>query len=310
MTTQADRPRFVRLSAIALALVFCHPDSAPAQTTHDVQVGDNFFSPANLTIEVGDTVRWTNAAGGIPHDVTEVNFAWASVTASSFVFERTFNSVEEVDYFCKVHPATMGGSVSVIQGAGGVADLSLEHVDALDGTYAPGDLLQIDVEVQNLGDGDAEGFTVNFFASTDDTVTEDDTPIGSENRSALAAGMSDLFVSTPALPENLEDGTYYIGAFTILDDSNDNNTGNMDNTPITVETAMATVDFNAGFNDAWRNPEKLGGQGVFMVFFPVIKFIFLSWFTYDLIQPDAMSPLRLAIRDTDGTPHSDPTRET
>jgi hypothetical protein len=47
-----------------------------------------------------------------------------------------------------------------------------------------------------------------------------------------------------------------------------------------------TVDINAGFNDAWRNPIKKGKQGVFVVVFPVIKFIFMSWFTYDLEQPE------------------------
>ncbi len=48
----------------------------------------------------------------------------------------------------------------------------------------------------------------------------------------------------------------------------------------------ANVTFNAGFNDAWRNEIKKGGQGVFLVVFPVVKMIFMSWFTYDLAQPD------------------------
>jgi formylglycine-generating enzyme required for sulfatase activity len=48
---------------------------------------------------------------------------------------------------------------------------------------------------------------------------------------------------------------------------------------------MPSVTINAGFNDAWRNPIKKGGQGVFVVVFPVIKYIFMSWFTYDLELP-------------------------
>jgi hypothetical protein len=43
---------------------------------------------------------------------------------------------------------------------------------------------------------------------------------------------------------------------------------------------------NPGFNDAWRNPEKLGGQGVFIVVLQELGFIFMSWFTYDLGPPD------------------------
>lgn len=100
------------------------PVTVWAQTTHDVTVGDNFFSPSDLTIEVGDTVRWTNAAGGLPHDVTADDGSFASPTMSSFVFERTFNSVEEVLYHCTVHSApggsAMNGRVNVVQGSGGV----------------------------------------------------------------------------------------------------------------------------------------------------------------------------------------------
>jgi plastocyanin len=102
--------------------LFTLPLSLWAQTTHDVTVGDNFFSPSSLTIEVGDTVRWTNAAGGAPHDVTADDFSWASATQSQFIFSRQFNSVEEVLYHCTVHASpggnSMNGSISVVDGGG------------------------------------------------------------------------------------------------------------------------------------------------------------------------------------------------
>ena len=34
-----------------------------AATNHQVQVGSNFFSPAVLSISVGDTVTWTQVSG-------------------------------------------------------------------------------------------------------------------------------------------------------------------------------------------------------------------------------------------------------
>jgi DNA-binding beta-propeller fold protein YncE len=49
---------------------------------------------------------------------------------------------------------------------------------------------------------------------------------------------------------------------------------------------MDGTDINAGFNDAWRNPEKKGGQGIFAVVFPIIKHVFMAWFTYDTVLPD------------------------
>ena len=92
----------IRSRLIALTIFCLAPLSAQA-ATHDVMVGNNFFSPNDLTIQVGDTVRWTNMAGF--HDVTADDFSWASPTSSSFVFERTFNTVEEVLYHCTVHSA-------------------------------------------------------------------------------------------------------------------------------------------------------------------------------------------------------------
>jgi len=61
----------LRAGVVLAALSLASP--LMAQTTHTVTVGDNFFSPANLTIQAGDTVRWVNAGGGNPHNVTQNN---------------------------------------------------------------------------------------------------------------------------------------------------------------------------------------------------------------------------------------------
>ena len=94
------------LPSISSALLSCllFPVLASAET-HIVTVGDNFFSPNDLTIQVGDTVRWENAAGGAPHDVTADDFSFASPLAASFTYDRVFNSAEEVLYHCTVHSA-------------------------------------------------------------------------------------------------------------------------------------------------------------------------------------------------------------
>ena len=106
---------------IALALLLT--GSAAVAAVHDVTVGNNFFSPNDLTIEVGDSVRWTNNSGF--HDVTADDFSWMSETSSSFVYERTFNSVEEVLYHCTVHSSPglninnfMNGRIQVIESGG------------------------------------------------------------------------------------------------------------------------------------------------------------------------------------------------
>ena len=92
--------------------------------TFDVAISNFKFTPNNLEINVGDTVRWTNTQGF--HDVTEDNNAFSSGAASSspFVFEHTFNSVQEVLYYCTIHSTpgrdinlNMNGRINVTQAA-------------------------------------------------------------------------------------------------------------------------------------------------------------------------------------------------
>jgi plastocyanin len=85
--------------------------------THDVTVGDNFFNPSDLTINVGDTVRWTYS-GSMIHDVTADDLSWSSPRSSSIDYQRTFNTVEEVLYHCTVHSSPgrnlMNGRINVV----------------------------------------------------------------------------------------------------------------------------------------------------------------------------------------------------
>jgi plastocyanin len=111
------RPGFTGWLLLIGAITYCGVATA---ATHDVLVGNNFFSPNDLTIEVGDTVRWTNSSGF--HDVTADDGSWASETSSSFVYSRTFNSVEEILYYCTVHSSpgrdintSMNGRINVIE---------------------------------------------------------------------------------------------------------------------------------------------------------------------------------------------------
>ncbi len=94
----------VKLSSIPLAALWLagFPVLVAAEII-DVSVIDNRFSPNDITIKVGDTVRWTNADGGAPHTVTADDSSFTSVTASSFTFEETFDSVDEILYHCTVH---------------------------------------------------------------------------------------------------------------------------------------------------------------------------------------------------------------
>ena len=92
-------PGMRNLTCVLAASIAC---SGPAfAETHDVTVRNFRFEPNDLTIQAGDTVRWTNVEGF--HDVTEDSFAWASESGIGWVFELTFETTGEILYHCTVH---------------------------------------------------------------------------------------------------------------------------------------------------------------------------------------------------------------
>jgi PKD repeat protein len=122
--------------AMTLALCLCLPRMVGAET-HNVSISGLRFSPNDLTIVVGDTVRWTN--GGGTHDVSADDGSWGSTTGSNWVYERTFNTVAEVLYYCSVHSQpgrnidnSMNGRVNVVEQYGNeppVADFTSSCID-------------------------------------------------------------------------------------------------------------------------------------------------------------------------------------
>ena len=84
-----------------------------AQDATNVITIDNFtFSPKELTIAVGTTVKWVNH-DDIPHTIVEKKTTFRSKaldTDDSYSF--TFTSAGTFDYFCGLHPH-MAGQVIV-----------------------------------------------------------------------------------------------------------------------------------------------------------------------------------------------------
>ena len=111
-------------------------------------------------------------------------------------------------------------------------DLAVQSVDATNGSYAPGDLISIDIAIQNIGNADSGGFTVTFYASTDSTINYSDFEIGSSARSALAASQMSNFTVNASFSNSIADGNYFIGAAIWPNEApNANNTG-VDNTTV------------------------------------------------------------------------------
>lgn len=98
-----------------------------------VAVSSNVFTPAVLTIKVGETVKWENQGGfhnvNGSQDVYPDNpesFTSGSPSSSAWVYEYTFNTVGEYDYQCDPHVGF--GMVGKIIVESGITELPLTAI--------------------------------------------------------------------------------------------------------------------------------------------------------------------------------------
>jgi hypothetical protein len=90
-----------------------NPQVAPASNA-SVSIGSFFFSPSDVSINVGDTVTW-NWVGG-SHSTTSDAGAWDSSVMSSGSFQMAFGNSGSFPYHCTPHSSFMRGSVTVLGG--------------------------------------------------------------------------------------------------------------------------------------------------------------------------------------------------
>jgi len=89
------------LFALMLFSYGCSGGPRTTAKTYVVEIKDMQFQPAQLTVNKGDTVVWINK-DIVPHDVTEVNKAWASPLLKS---EESWQKVitKSESYYCSIH---------------------------------------------------------------------------------------------------------------------------------------------------------------------------------------------------------------
>ncbi|MEQ8767718.1 MAG: plastocyanin/azurin family copper-binding protein [Planctomycetota bacterium] len=112
-----------RTIPLVAALVIAFAGLASAQTTHVVQVFNNFYTPQTVNIQVGDSVRWEWKAG--VHTITNGVSSLCpnagaifdgSVSSGLPTFTFTFNESGKYDYFCRPHELL--GMVGVVNVSG------------------------------------------------------------------------------------------------------------------------------------------------------------------------------------------------
>ena len=104
------------VAAVAVATVsLAAAGGARAGTTHAVDIANFAFSPQTLTIQVGDTVTWTNR-DDVQHSATSTTGAFDSgLRPQGQSYSFTFTEPGTYDYLCTPHP-TMTGQI-VVQAA-------------------------------------------------------------------------------------------------------------------------------------------------------------------------------------------------
>jgi PKD repeat protein len=244
----------------AAILMILFPNLARAET-HEVTVGDNFFSPNDLTINVGDTVRWSYD-GSRNHDVTADDLSWGSVTSSSFTYERTFDTAGEVLYHCTVH-SSPGLDINTFQNG----------------------RIEVVGTVENLSPTSGFSFgCTDLDCSFTDQSTDSDGTI-----SAWSWDFGDGAMSATQNPGHAyaAAGTYVV-SLTVTDDDGAQDTSNQSVTvsspPPPPPPEPDPVVINVGMMDAWFDPAT-AGQGFLITVWPDIEFMFLAWFTFDTERP-------------------------
>ena len=103
----------------ALAALLAFPAVAAADATVQTMDATNTFSPAEVTVKVGEKVTWNFSA--MPHNVKNNSTNWGIETkylVAPQIASNTFTTPGEYLFLCQLHGTTMTGKVTVLDEAG------------------------------------------------------------------------------------------------------------------------------------------------------------------------------------------------
>jgi len=100
------------VSIFSLIIILFLSGSSFSQTTHDVTVQNFSFSPGELTITVGDAVRWTNILGHHNVKADDNSFTSGPAADAPWEFTHTFTTAGLNPYYCEPHGGPGGQNMS------------------------------------------------------------------------------------------------------------------------------------------------------------------------------------------------------
>jgi len=100
-------------AALALLALVAAPTGArfpvsPVIAAPAVDTGENYYSPAALTISAGETVTWTNSGSEV-HTVTADDYSWGTEDLEpGQSYSYTFTTPGTYTYSCLLHDGQTG----------------------------------------------------------------------------------------------------------------------------------------------------------------------------------------------------------
>jgi plastocyanin len=110
------RAALLEAGLLAVLIAGTFGGGAAQAAEHPVTVSSNVFAPADLTVAVGDTVRWTNTGGS--HNVKFDDGSFEDppmVSAMLWSTTRAFSAAGEFGYICELHGPPNGDMAGIIR---------------------------------------------------------------------------------------------------------------------------------------------------------------------------------------------------
>ena len=96
-----------------LLLQFLLTISLYAQKTYIIETTEMTFKPANLTVNIGDTVKWINTSKGLHNVIADdESFSSGDPSMEEWTFVNVFLKKGNNPYYCSIHGSKGGFGMS------------------------------------------------------------------------------------------------------------------------------------------------------------------------------------------------------
>jgi plastocyanin len=110
------RVGLLRAASVAVLVASAFGGGAAQAAEYPVGVSSNVFAPADLTVAVGDTVRWTNTMGSHNVKFNDGSFEDPPMVSSAlWSTTRTFSSAGAFPYYCELHGPPNGDMTGIVR---------------------------------------------------------------------------------------------------------------------------------------------------------------------------------------------------